>query len=78
MRPIPSSEIREGIKVEHEHTGTLKKVIADMKAGELKPLSHYFASIVSEHNAEVGGPGYYPFLNKMEKALKKRNHSTKR
>lgn len=57
-----------GLKVEKEHSATIKAIIADCKAGKLKPLEYYIGMFADDHTEEI--EDYYTRLIKMEKEAK--------
>lgn len=58
-----------GLKVEREHSKTIKAIIADAKAGKLKSLEFYIGMFADDHLDEI--KDYYTRLMKMEKDAKK-------
>lgn len=60
-----NSELKQGIKSESEHSATIEKIIADVKAGKVRALKEYFKLIAEDHLKEI--PDYYSRLVKMEK-----------
>lgn len=63
------NEQARGLKVEAEHSSTIKTIIADARAGKVKPLKHYLSLVVADHHDEISD--YYARLTEMEKEAKK-------
>lgn len=54
----------KGLQHEMEHKATVEAILADAKAGNLKPLEHYVQMFADDHVAKI--PDYYDRLQKME------------
>lgn len=60
-----SEQVKIGKKIEEEHKETVQQIIADVKAGDVKPFEHYFQDIAEDHLDEY--KDYYTRLVAMEK-----------
>lgn len=65
MKNDINKQLEIGKKIEREHSDTIKKIIADVKAGKVKPFEDYFTDIAKDHLKEL--KDYYTRLVKMEK-----------
>jgi hypothetical protein len=74
--PIDPKELEMGIKVEEEHKDTINQIIADTKAGKIKPIEDYYKMIAMDHfKEEDANPASYTDLltkveNKPEEVIK--------
>jgi len=66
-----SKELKLGIKIEAEHSDTLKKLIKDVKVGKVKPFKYYFKDIAEDHLDEL--KDYYTRLTAMENKADKKD-----
>lgn len=66
---MDKKELEIGTKIEKEHQGTIKKIIQDVKSGQVKPFEEYFKNIAKEHIKEF--KDYYTRLVKMENEARK-------
>lgn len=69
MKNDYNKQLEIGKRIEKEHSDTIKKIIADVKAGKVKPFEEYFKDIAKDHLKEL--KDYYTRLIKMEKEGKK-------
>lgn len=56
------NQLKEGIKVEKEHKGTIKYIISNCKKGKCPSYEQIYAKIASNHLSE--DPKYYSKLKK--------------
>jgi hypothetical protein len=69
VKGYDKGELKEGKKVEVEHSDTIKRIQSDSKAGKLQPMEKYFEGIAKDHLDEI--KDYYTRLTKMEDEAKK-------
>lgn len=69
MKNDINKQLEIGKKIEVEHANTIKKIVANVKAGKVKPFEEYFKDIALDHLKEL--KDYYTKLVKMEKESKK-------